>query len=902
MRIPATIALVLTIAFTTAAQAALPVYLWYEPEWFEGVSGSFGYWSGFDSSKPKGSWGIAGPGIAAEFTQGGESEWNSMGVPAAETSATAQRNITIPRAGKYRVWVRYYDHRDLTEPFTIRVEQSGKTVAGELGVKPIVPRNDEYQLYWGFSFGWGSVDGQLDAGPATLKVVVDKAGQAFRQVDAVLITDDLDYVPQVREKPPFNYFSAFRIHPGDGKAWRGQMSEAGDSWKRPALGGRDFSMWVTGASDAKASPNLAQQSLLDYYYDAAIPRDLTAQFPKQFPDKQKTPLVNWPGYFPGLYLGVTPDLSPGSPIRTFLERTKAPFYIMTNYANPQYTDQTGPATYQALTGVFKDQFLGYIHGEATGSLTVHPSGISPQGKTRKQFIDAFIADLKKQQEAEWSKFYKTPVPADHWDKGIACMSCETIALAHAMLESGRQICAYELDATNDSANQRIAFMRGAARQYGKNWINYASGNFGDSCNYFSQEPVVPRGAPSWFHSRYAITDGVDIGWYRKLYYLNFMGGASAIYWEQGLHNQWIKPGPGEHPVQLSPFGRATEDFQDFVTRVGDRGEPYTPVAVLLSYGHGYERVSNSCKVFDVYTEGANDLELRELFGVLWFPEPIRASAPITPEKQSLQPSVFGDIFDILVDRPNRLDALKNYPIVIAAGDADLTGATGKAVLDHVKNGATLVVNASTLRRDANGKVKMDDYGLTLLGSRATFTAWSPDGKESLEATPFEVENVELHGAKPIIWADAQTPIAVRQKVGKGAIIVTLVPHMIGMDERAHPALPYLMRTLTSGLMPVEVLTPDGDPSDGRVMFSINRTKSGYLVSLYNNEGIDKTQNGIARVDRTKVANVLIRTREDVKTAKELTQPHDLTLEKDGDARLLRLSIPAGEIAVISLTK
>ena len=191
MRIPATLALILTIAFTTAAQAALPVYLWYEPEWFEGVSGSFGYWSGFDSSKPKGSWGIAGPGIAAEFTQGGESEWNSMGVPAAETSATAQRKITIPRAGKYRVWVRYYDHRDLTEPFTIRVEQSGKTVAGELGVKPIVPRNDEYQLYWGFSFGWGSVDGQLDAGPATLKVVVDKAGQAFRQVDAVLLGVDV---------------------------------------------------------------------------------------------------------------------------------------------------------------------------------------------------------------------------------------------------------------------------------------------------------------------------------------------------------------------------------------------------------------------------------------------------------------------------------------------------------------------------------------------------------------------------------------------------------------------------------------------------------------------------------------------------------------------------------------
>ena len=36
-----------------------PVYLWHEPEWFDGVSGSFAYWTG--SSKATGAWGIAGP-------------------------------------------------------------------------------------------------------------------------------------------------------------------------------------------------------------------------------------------------------------------------------------------------------------------------------------------------------------------------------------------------------------------------------------------------------------------------------------------------------------------------------------------------------------------------------------------------------------------------------------------------------------------------------------------------------------------------------------------------------------------------------------------------------------------------------------------------------------------------
>ena len=67
-------------------------------------------------------------------------------------------------------------------------------------VKAVVPPNDEYQLFWGFSFGWGALDAKIDAGPATLTLSIDKAGEAWRQVDAVLITDDEKYVPSGREK------------------------------------------------------------------------------------------------------------------------------------------------------------------------------------------------------------------------------------------------------------------------------------------------------------------------------------------------------------------------------------------------------------------------------------------------------------------------------------------------------------------------------------------------------------------------------------------------------------------------------------------------------------------------------------------------------------------------------
>ncbi|HUR53623.1 MAG TPA: hypothetical protein VMZ71_05810, partial [Gemmataceae bacterium] len=84
----------LFLASSASAADKPPVHLWLEPEWFGGVTGSFAYWTG--EAKPTGSWGVAGPGISAECTQGGESEWNSLGAPAAETSAKCGRDLTVP--------------------------------------------------------------------------------------------------------------------------------------------------------------------------------------------------------------------------------------------------------------------------------------------------------------------------------------------------------------------------------------------------------------------------------------------------------------------------------------------------------------------------------------------------------------------------------------------------------------------------------------------------------------------------------------------------------------------------------------------------------------------------------------------------------------------------------------
>src|SRR5947208_961402 len=77
-----------------------------------------------------------------------------------------------------------------------------------------------------------------------------RAGAAWRQVDAVLLTTDLGYEPAGREKPPFAYLAAMRLRPAGGAGWRGAgLPEP--AWSRPKVAGRDFSMWTGVDSSAK---------------------------------------------------------------------------------------------------------------------------------------------------------------------------------------------------------------------------------------------------------------------------------------------------------------------------------------------------------------------------------------------------------------------------------------------------------------------------------------------------------------------------------------------------------------------------------------------------------------------------------------------------------------------------
>jgi hypothetical protein len=81
---------------------------------------------------------------------------------------------------------------------------------------------------------------------------------------------------------------------------------------------------------------------------------------------------------------------------------------------------------------------------------------------------------------------------------------------------------------------------------------------------------------------------------------------------------------------------------------------------------------------------------------------------------------------------------------------------------------------------------------------------------------------------------------------------------------------------------------------------VNKTKDGYLVALFNHRGIDKTQTGIARVNRRAFADVVLRTKLPVKAAREYSGPRDLELQRTKDAAEVRLRVPVGDVQIVYL--
>ena len=192
---------VFVFALPAVAQEALPHSVWLEAENFGPLHGGNYSFQQVDKTN-KGSWSLAGPDVAAAWTQGGESEFLSIAARADEAGElVVSRDVEIPADGNYALWVRYVDYRLKKESFGVRIKQGAKTFSHVFGEKPVVDDLDPMKLLWDYAFGWDHASVDLKKGAAHVEIYTTGPTEARRQIDCLCLTTDASYQPGGREKP-----------------------------------------------------------------------------------------------------------------------------------------------------------------------------------------------------------------------------------------------------------------------------------------------------------------------------------------------------------------------------------------------------------------------------------------------------------------------------------------------------------------------------------------------------------------------------------------------------------------------------------------------------------------------------------------------------------------------------
>ena len=266
-----------------------------------------------------------GPGVSAEWTQGGESEWNSAAASADETRATLYQDFEIPRGGQYALWVRYADWAAKSENFTVTIAQDNAVVfRHEFGAKDVVDPHDEISMYWSWAFAWDSATATLKKGPVRLSIQIEKAAEARRHVDCFLLTNDLAFKPSGRQKPDFAAMRYLRRWSTTRKPFASLLSsESGarvpESWVRPKVAGRDFLMpWNIAKEFWPLLDKPAAERPL-YPFNA----EPIEEFVAKYKGAREVPLFQSKLVVPVIYINEAPEyLKEGSPFLRYIRETK----------------------------------------------------------------------------------------------------------------------------------------------------------------------------------------------------------------------------------------------------------------------------------------------------------------------------------------------------------------------------------------------------------------------------------------------------------------------------------------------------------------------------------------------------------------------------------------------------
>jgi len=896
------------VAPTRAAE-----HIWIEAEHLDGMR-EYCWPMGTPKMKETaGYWGLSGPGWAAEWNQGGESGFLSVATGANDDKAVATKQIEVPVDGQYAIWVRYGDWREKPEPFQVKIEQPGaQPWTGRYGESPVVDEDNEMKLYFGWAFVWAKQETPLKKGTAKLSLVSTSKAPEPRQVDVLVVTNDPNYRPLIKERPKnYNWELLQSMRQGvpedlEPLARKKPSFEMPAAWKTRTFKDKGFLyLWNI---DAKPPYNWLTDDPKRVLYPYHMrDEDVRTEFEQKYGGQKDVPIFSDPRIVPTFH-GVGPIIFGTDPATGEVKEEGVKFAkwldehpdrawgTMMNYAAETAIGEKGVQLFEK----YRDRYVGSIAGESLGYFYVDPKVMMPateKAETRRQVAQAFTPPSLEANRAKYRAVFGRDFDPNPYRDVISCLSVGNIVFAPFCYDWGAQTVGYESAvATSTVLNMRWAFMRGAARQNEGMTATYRSCNFGDSSTIFSVASSYTK-PENIYDNYYSVYSGAGMTWYKMDIWYQYMAGSSMFYHEQGFDEYW-KPGgttaAGRKEVQLSPKGQLVDRFLRTTAEEPDRGAPFTPIAFLVDYAHGWEPAPfwpNSFKNWHghqtKFRPGDHEKMLEEYFWTAYHPIGPKSEAPITATSEVYLPGVFGDIFDVIFAYPDvsKWKTIDTYPVVIVNGDIELTAPEGQRLAQYVENGGTLLVADAQLT--GPGAAALNLPTTTGEGEAARYK-WM-ESNAVYPSSRFKYKRIAAEGGRPLATTDTGDVFCAAFDRGQGRLVYLAVPHGLSIGRQAIPVVARLFAHLSRGLMPVEV--------DGDVQWLVNRTSKGWVVTLMNPAGQDKPQQGITATDYRENRPVTIKARVPITAAHDRLLKTDVLTVKDNR---VALEVPAGAVRIIEL--
>ena len=121
-----------------------------------------------------------------------------------------------------------------------------------------------------------------------------------------------------------------------------------------------------------------------------------------------------------------------------------------------------------------------------------------------------------------------------------------------------------------------------------------------------------------------------------------------------------------------------------------------------------------------------------------------------------------------------------------------------------------------------------------------------------------------------------------------------MPDLLGEDERITPFAAHMLAHVFADAAPIKVR--------GDVEYLINRLNKGWIVTLFNNNGVLKPQQGLAQVDRKAYVTATISLpNPQNQNAIEWISEERLDLSDRNGEKTVTLKIAPGGISIVELT-